>query len=194
MICVACWAAALVTPATFIYLVTSKDSNYHPYSSHHCDSLVMTNTRHWLRPALAVVFLFLPNCVVVANTVNLLIIAKRVALRSRENLKWEGIITTILIATVYCLSSLPAAVNNILGHGFSHAQVYSRIAVSCLFINTISNFYIYCLSVKGFRDFIRSTLQQPYRFLSNIMTCSTRGKGIDSNKFDIDKYQGTWIK
>ena len=129
--------------------------------------------------------MLIPNCIVVATTVNLLIIAKQVAHRGRKSLKWQGIVTTVLTATVYCISVLPMVVFFVgeavltvddLSSSFFHTSFY-RIANSFLYLNTVSNFYIYCLSVHSFRDFICSRMRLAYQMFTSIGTAS-HGKGV----------------
>ena len=121
--------------------------------------------------------LFIPSCLVVVTTIYLLILARQVARRGRESLRRRGIMTTVLTAAVYCVSILPYVVY-IVGKSivtaddhsssFFHTS-YHRIAYSFLYLNTISNFYIYSLSVPSFRDFIRSRIQQTYRIFTSIL-------------------------
>ena len=137
----------------------------------------------WLKPLGAVLLTLIPNVVVVGNTIYLLVIAKQVARRGRESLKRQGIITTVLTASVYCISILPFAVYNV-GESFVIADdkssnffytLFLRIASSFLYLNTISNFYIYSLSVYSFIDFIQSKIQQTYRMFTSIGTSANRG-------------------
>ena len=121
----------------------------------------------WLTPLLSTIYLVIPNCVVLFTTVNLLITARRIARRGRENLRWEGIITTVLIASVNCISVLPYAIYRIADRnikslhnpqGFFQKE-YVRISTSFLFLNTISNFYIYCFTLSSFREFLWSRIK-----------------------------------
>ena len=126
--------------------------------------------------------LLLPIFLIAATSVHLLVIAKKIASRSREGLKWQGIITTVLTATVFCLSWLPRIViRAMLGTG-SKSNVdlvtilkFARTAQSFIYLNTMCNFYIYCLTVTSFRNFVLSILQ----LLIRTSTFSvTRGKEI----------------
>ena len=184
----ACWLAALILPATTL-IVTGLDGHwdiYFSYGNYICEYGFMSETWGWLRPLLTVLVIFTPNCLVVATTVYLLVIAKHVARRGRESLKWQGIMTTVLTATVYCISVLPFAVYNFAesivtvddeSTSFFHTSFY-RIAVSFPYLNTISNFYIYSLSVHSFRDFLWSRIQQTYRIFNSIATLPSNGEGI----------------
>jgi hypothetical protein len=69
--------------------------------------------------------------------------------------------TVILTALIYCISVIPYTVYLIAAPrviesppGTFHVH-YFRVAACCLLLNTISNFYIYCLTLKTFRQFLR---------------------------------------
>ena len=114
MFCLACWLAALIAPVTiFLVIILDGDDTYFSYISYFCNFGFMSDIWRWLQPLLTFLCMFVPNVLVVGTTIYLLIIAKQVACRGRESLKWQGIMTTVLTATVYCLSILPYAVYNI---------------------------------------------------------------------------------
>ena len=177
LICGTAWTTALVLPLMF-FLVDKNDISF-DYRHIFCDYLFSSNIWNWLIPLFSVLYLVIPNCIVISTTLILLIIAKKIARRSRENLRWEGVITTVLTATVYCISVMPYAIYRIADEinieslqdpqGFFH-KVYFRIARSLLYLNTISNFYIYCLTVSSFRKFLWSRIK-----LLRI-TCNKYGK------------------
>ena len=183
---VLCWLVALTLPVTFflVYVLDGQDSIEFSYRMYHCHYMVKSHIWNWLTPFLTVSFMFLPECMVVATTIWLLIEAKQVARRGRESLKWQGIVTTVLTATVYCVSTLPYAVyylgENMVtvdnhSQSFFHTSFY-RLAIAAISLNTISNFYIYSLSVQSFRDFIWSRMQQAYRLFNNTRTSTGLGR------------------
>ena len=160
--CAVIWGAPLIVPA-ILALKSMNDVSY-SYLTYLCDFRYSAALWAWLRPLLSLILLFIPNLFVVASTVYLLILARKVARRGRESLKWRGIMTTVLVATVYCISVLPFAVYYFGAsrikdqRGFFHNGFY-RLAISCIYLNTISNFYIYCLTVFSFRKFLWSRIQ-----------------------------------
>jgi len=181
LICVACWLAAFTLPVTFL-LVDKNDVSF-SYRDYLCDYGFSSQVWHYLRPFMAVLFGFIPTSLVVLTTVWLLIEARKVVSRRRESLKWQGIVTTVLTATVYCLSLLPWIAYRV-GESIvsvddksksSFYTTFYRVAISLLSLNTISNFYIYCLTVSSFREFIRSKMQLYYHFITNMETSSSHG-------------------
>ena len=165
-ICTAVWISASIPPFMYI-LVDKNDDTSYLFRSYECGFNFSSNIWKWLTPLLSTIYLVIPNCVVLFTTVNLLITARRIARRGRENLRWEGIITTVLIASVNCISVLPYAIYRIADRnikslhnpqGFFQKE-YVRISTSFLFLNTISNFYIYCFTLSSFREFLWSRIK-----------------------------------
>ena len=178
LICMACWLAALTLPVTF--LLVDDDVSF-SYLSYECAYIFSSEIWHYLKPFIAVLFAFIPTCMVVSTTLCLLIKAKKVVSRSRESLKWQGIVSTVLTATVYCLSQLPYVVYRV-GESIvnvddksksSFHTTFFRVALSLLSLNTISNFYIYSLTVSSFTAFIRSKMQ----YITNMETSTSLGEG-----------------
>ena len=157
-ICTTAWLTASIVPLLF----TLVDNNDTSLDFRSYDRGYNFSSNIWLFPLLSTVYLVIPNCIVLFTTVNLFIIARKIARRGRGNLKWEGIITIVLTASVYCIFVLPYAIYRIADQNIKSLHdpqgffqnVYFKIASSVLFLNTISNFYIYCLTVSSFREFL----------------------------------------
>ena len=187
LFCGASWLAALILPVTALFVnVLDGNDIYFSYKTYYCDLGFTANIWDWLKPLLAVIVLFTPNCLVVFTTIYLLIIAKQVARGGQTSLKWQGIITTVLTASTYCISILPTVVFNVgeavftvddPSKSFFHTS-YFRIADSILYLNTISNFYIYSLSIPSFREFIKSSIHQSYRMFSLTTTSTSENHGM----------------
>ena len=162
MISVACWGVSLVWPVLF--LAVDMDDFHFSYLIYACVYDFSSHIWKYLHSLLGLLLGVLPTLLIVATSVHLLVIAKQVASRRGEGLKWQGIITTVLTATVFCLSLLPAFM--VLGMKGSMSNwdlvtilKFTRIALSLMFLNTMCNFYIYCLTVTSFRNFVLSRLQ-----------------------------------
>ena len=104
VLCAACWITALTVPAIFL-IVDSNDIHF-SYRSYECDHGFSRDIWNWLKPLVAILVIFTPNCVVLATTIRLLVIARKVAHRGRQSLKWQGILTTVLTAAVHLRSTL----------------------------------------------------------------------------------------
>ena len=160
VICAACWGIPLIVPVLMM-VVDSKDV-YFSYRSYTCAyGFSVDIWKNYLFP-LGASLMSPPLVLVVANSVHLLVIAKQVAGRKRDSLKLQGIITTVLTATVFCVSWLPIIGMLIIPRSVS----FERIVLSFMFLNTMSNFYIYCLTVTSFRRFVWSRLREFFKILS----------------------------
>ena len=162
--CAIIWAFAMVVPVTMIitdgFVISTFDSE-----TYSC-TIDLTNRKKgtwiWLEPLSSAVFVLFPNGAVLVCTALLLREAITMTRRSslRTSLKWQGIITTIVVAIVYCISTFPYCIYRLLaarvpespGSIFHHE--FMRFAKSIIFLNTTSNFYIYCLTVSSFREFL----------------------------------------
>ena len=159
LLCSAAWITALVTPVT--YLLVDKEDVFFDYRTYVCIYGFSAKIWSWLKPLLSVFLSILPNIVVIVTTVMLLLEAKRIARRGRESLRWQGIITVILTAGVFCLSVIPYTVYLIAAPyvteeppGPFHIN-YFRVAACFLQFNILCNFYIYSLTLTSFRKFLR---------------------------------------
>ena len=178
-VCMACWVLTLCVPLALF--MVERDNIRFDVIMLTCNYAFESDTWQWLAPLMTTLFLVFPICVVSVMTVYLLIIARKIASRGRKSLKWQGIMTTVATAAVYCISVLPLAVyrtgkpfldgtdKNTNSFFITH---FYRIAYSCVSFNTISNFYIYSLTVLSFRDFVRSRIKLSYDIILNANTNS----------------------
>ena len=106
--CAGIWITALFAPVLHI-LVDKEDIVF--------DCRVYTYTHTYtssiwkiLLPIFSLVVLVTPNVIIVVSTVLLLKEARRVVTDSRKSLRWQGIMTVVLTATVSIITFLPPAV------------------------------------------------------------------------------------
>ena len=150
-----------------------------------CDFDITKSTLKWIRPLLWAVFALAPNVIVIACTALILKEVVNITRRShvRTTLKWQGITTTVLVAIVYCTSILPNGIYQLLESSISNHQEsafhqeFRRFTKSMLCLNTISNFYIYCLTVSSFREFLFRKQNVPQQN-STISTSRTGNKSL----------------
>ena len=150
-----------------VFFIVDKDDVSFDFRSYICDYHMSSKVWNWLTPIITTIFCAIPTCLVLTASIQLLVIAKRVARRGEECLKWQGIMTIGLTAAVYCISIIPYAVYRIAEQhvttsddplGFFQRH-YFKIAQSFVPLNTISNFYIYCLTLTSFREFLWSRIK-----------------------------------
>ena len=163
LICVIMWTTAFiyVVPA---FVIEGGDILF-DHRTYDCKLSFSDEIWRWLKPSLVGSFAVITNITVIITTVSLLKIAGNFARRKNNIIKWQGIITTILVALVYCISILPYTIFTVVRYsGASFADDpysffrlhYNRIMASFLSLNTISNFYIYSMTVSSFREFLWS--------------------------------------
>ena len=182
-ICVGCWLLSLSFPCLFLF--TDWDDAYFSYRSYLWEYGFSSSTWKYIRPAASFIFGFVPISLVVTTTIYLLVIAKKTVRQHRGSLRWQGILTAVLTGAVYCISVLPHVIYNILdsnitvenkADSFFHTTFY-RITRLFFCLNTISNFYIYSLTVPSFRTFVLSSSTHSNTFDSK------GNKNFDSNVY-----------
>ena len=157
--CVAIWVFAMGLPVMF--LVVDRNDVWFDQRIYLCDYAFTSTTWRWLLPLMTTIVMYIPAIITGLSTVPLVLYlckARRIARRSGGSRRWQGILTTVLTASVYSVSVLPYAVYRFVqssfeAESFFHSH-YFRLAVSFLSLNTISNFYIYSLTVHSFRRFL----------------------------------------
>ena len=110
----------------------------------------------------------LPNIVVILSTILLLAEAKKAATTAHLALRWQGIMTVVLTATVYSFSILPISLYQILeaflddatAEPSSFSTYFLRLAISFVNLNILANFFIYFVTVSSFRNFVKLKLRQ----------------------------------
>ena len=159
VLCGGVWSMSLTVPAMF-FIVDRSDVSF-DFRTNVCSYHFSSHRWKLLKPLQALVFMIVPNCIVVMTTVALLVYlvkARRLSGKVGGDRRWQGIILSILTATVYCVSVIPYAVYRIAESSISHPFFHNdflRLSGVCLSFNTISNFYIYSLTVPSFRRFLK---------------------------------------
>ena len=98
------------------------------------------------------------TAITIVSSLMLLFLAKKIADRRTGGLQWQGVRTVLLTVVVYVLATVPFAVS--LSETTKTQPRYNvRFAEYIVYLNTISNFYIYTISVTGFRDFLKSRIR-----------------------------------
>ncbi|KAL5255200.1 hypothetical protein ACHWQZ_G014589 [Mnemiopsis leidyi] len=120
-------------------------------------------TERWDTASLVLTYVLMvvPAVIIIGTTVpalRYLALARQAARRARGVDPWHGTLTVSLTAIFYLISNFPLFVYYICKHFFSKpdsARLF-RIGIYCLSINVVSNFYIYALTIRSFRRYLRS--------------------------------------
>ena len=159
-----CWLSIIPS----VLVTTSKlivdDDTLFDYRDYTCRYSYTANVWKALVPVLAFIALILPNSILIATTIptlKYLYAATKSARRVQGSIPWQGAVTVTLTATVHCISYLPISMYYI-GTIFIKTRYFGvhfyRVADFLTVISTMSNIYIYTLTIKSFRRFVFSRI------------------------------------
>ena len=98
--------------------------------------------------------------IAISLTLEQLFRARKQSRRSRGKLRWQGIVTVLATAVVFCVSVIPHRVSYYvaisLEHRYRGESNVNRSLELLTKLNIVSNFYIYSLTVPSFRGFVRN--------------------------------------
>ena len=158
-VCGVIWLCSLGGPLG-MYLVDSDDVlfDYRAYSCEYQlsgDILKKMPLAATLATTLATVA---PHLIVITASLLTLDVARRAARARRRSVNLRGVSTVVLTAVVFLISTLPAFISVQLDGSFK--EVISslfhlhRVSMFLAMINIMSNFFIYCLTLTSFREFL----------------------------------------
>ncbi|KAL5257750.1 hypothetical protein ACHWQZ_G012614 [Mnemiopsis leidyi] len=158
-VCVIVLIVPFIIP--FLLMIVDKNDIIFDYRIYTCDYKFTEDIWRTVTPIMSIITIFIPNIVIVSTTVptlKYLYAASRSARRVQGSIPWQGALTVTLTGLVYCISAFPLFICY-LGKGFVEETSFLlikfyRIANFVSMINTVSNFYIYALTVKSFRRFL----------------------------------------
>ena len=175
-ICAGIWVFCLYVPV--LHLGIDKDDIIFDYRLYGITYRYTSPIWKIVMPLSTIVILIVPGVTVVVSTVLILREARKVVRRTQESLRWQGITTVVLTATVYSIAFLPTTIfffaepfveKDPNDPGMFCLEFY-RVAVGILQFNIISNFFIYSLTVVGFRKFLVTNF---YKVVSLCWKCSS---------------------
>ena len=158
-VCAGIWLLSLYYPICF--LVIDPDDAVFDYRVYFCNPSLSSDTWKVLMPVSFAVFGVIPNIIIITTTVALLLKARQAVNGRETSLKWQGVMTVVLTASVYIVTYLPITVYFIgapfVSSIWFHLQ-YHRVAVSLTHTNIVANFFVYSLTVDSFRSFLKRLL------------------------------------
>ena len=171
-ICAGLWIASLSTPA--LYLAIDREDITFDYRVYTCSYMYSASIWKILLPIKTLLLLFIPNCIIIGSTVLLLNEARKVVRGSEGSLRWQGIMTVVLTATVYSVSFLPVTIYYIAEPSMVKEQEpgpffveFYRVAVCALNFNILANILVYSMTVTSFREFLKTMFKQTAYLLSS---------------------------
>ena len=161
-------ALSLYAPRAVYSMVYVKDTIYFDFFSYVCFydfQEIATNVESkWYLLSVTVAFIVL-NAELIGTSIALLVVAKRTAVRFNETLKWEGVSAVLLTVLVYLLSTLPSLVVTVaVFRNFFLDTSLVRASYQFLRLGVMANFFIYCLALNSFRNFLKLGFTEISRF------------------------------
>ena len=177
-ICGVVWLMVLVlyTPVLVVKMKYLRDTIHFSYIDYECNYGYKTNnTPAWYTwyfivgfPAINVTC----HVTLIITSLLLLMYARRAAVGNK--LRWEGVITVLLTVGVLLVSYLPLTVLLVTWLvGFSYSDTLWRVAACVQYLNIMANFFVYSISLKSFRDFLKTKYSEIFckgRWYSNKTT------------------------
>ena len=183
VLCSIFWIIGLINPIHIIRAAFSKSGSLHfcfkDYSCSykidlehigvHARAFSFTSGLLYSLPVLLMIILF-STCAL------LLIHAKRSAMRHRQQLRWQGVLAVVMTSGVFLLSVGPF-------YAIKVARINDNVklerAVEFLQNSHImANFFVYCLTVKSFRLFLKERISRVIQMMtssgpSSSISCTT---------------------
>ena len=166
IICISVWLFCSTVPA--LMLVVDKDDVEFDYRAYSCVYQFRANIWKKIAPKVSVIFSLTLNIVIISTTIptlKYLAAARNSARRVQGSIPRRAGFAVVLTASVCILSNLPYVGYVVTKYFFKedplarhHVHLY-RVARAIMLLNTVSNFYIYFLTIKSFRCFVLSKVQ-----------------------------------
>ena len=152
-----------------LFLIIDSRDIWFDYRVYTCDYKFSSKVWKNLRPALTIIFLFVPNIIIAATTIPTLMYlaaARKCAKKVRGSIPWQGALTVALTAIVCFISTMPLMIyytiwgflDNTASQDYKTELYFARVAKFLMIINILSNFYIYLITLKSFRKFAMATI------------------------------------
>ena len=180
-LCILIWIFPIIIPILLFAL--DKTDVHFDYRIYTCDYGYKADAWKRLLPIITLTYTFVPNTIIVATTIPTLMYladAKKSARRVQGSVPWQGALTVVLTATVYCISTLPMSVYYT-GKSFFkdpagpfQFHLY-RVSYFMSMINIMSNFFIYTLTIPSFRRILLSKVWPGST--RSVLTLRTREEG-----------------
>ena len=178
LICTLCWLLSALSPLV-VFIKSYYENhdfifNYQTYDIYYKKGKVTGLVLGSLY-CLATIIIILATI----STLRFLHKAKRLSQKVRRGgtIRWQGIFTVVLTATIFSISTIPWIVyemiepyveENLTEHVQSQLK---RITTYITMINVMANFYIYTFSVPSFRNFLYSTIWSIFSNFSSSISC-----------------------
>ena len=192
-----CILVACTVFVAVVLALNGQNGMYFSYLDYNCDYFL--NEEVWTRAKYLVLcttigLAVLINVIITTfSSVMLLIEAKRAAARREQDLQWQGVTAVVLTAAIFGFTLLMVAAYYICNKFVTgrsdvqeHVVRYYRYMWYLTYVNTVTNFYIFTLTLSSFREFLKSSIKAMVVMVTDVsvrtrMTKESQGeKGRDS--------------
>ena len=158
-VCGVIWLYSLGGPLT-MYLVDSDDV-FFDYRTYGCEYQFSSDI--WKKMPLATTLaatlaVVAPHLIIITASLLTVDVARRAARARRSSVNLRGVATVVLTAVVFLISTLPRIISITLDAFFKEVILspfhLHRVSTFLSMINIMSNFFIYCLTLTSFREFL----------------------------------------
>ena len=182
-ICFALWFLALCwyTPLLVVRLLYIGDTVHLSFIEYGCaydrlsPSVPIWYT--WYFPISVAVLSIFSFTTLIVTSVLLLIVASRAASQHGETLRWEGVTTVLLTVGVFFLSYLPFSLW-LMAYlcGVEKSTTSIRAIIHITNLNIMANFFVYSLTVRSFRHFLKVKISELLSLMRLAMQGLRRGQ------------------
>ena len=173
IICASLWIFALCicSPMSAGKIFFLKETIFFNYANYDCYYIFYsTKTPSWYLnyvPVLITAFYVLCYTTLLGTSILILVLAQKVRSRIGGRVRLEGTITVLLTVAVQFLSFIPSALVYLTWMllGTEYSGNVCRAVTSLMYVNIIANFYIYCLTARSFREFLKGKISKFSYFL-----------------------------
>ena len=164
-ICTAVWLLYLVAYApVFVMKIIKAHGSRVPVEVYEADIVCWNDINTF--PDWLIFYFVINNClitvlsflIVLVSSVILLVVAKKAAARHGNRLRWEGISTVLLTVGVLLLSQIPYIFQSYFNLILPNKMMVVFLSLS--YLNIMANFFIYALTLRSFRTFLKLKIIQ----------------------------------
>ena len=172
-VCAAVWAFILVTyaPVFVVKIFFIRDTIHFDYNIYLCSyTIISADDLPWFRMYHIITYFIssvLSYLVLIVTSILLLLAAKAVRSRNGGSVRLEGLITVLMTVGIYLISFMPKMLvynGSLMGANFA-PWIWKTVFFVC-YLNIMSNFYIYCITIKSFQKFLKMKALQVISFFN----------------------------
>lgn len=172
-VCCVVWFLVLLlySPVFYVKMRYLRETIHFSYSDYECNYSYRgtgLNIPDWYDAYFLVCFpviTLISYPILIITSLLLLIVARRVAREQNQTLRKEGVITVLLTVLVLFISYLPLSVTFVTWVlGVQYSDTVWRAACYVQYLNIMANFFVYCITVSSFRQFIWKKIVSAFLF------------------------------